>query len=108
MDSSNSGNHTALISLERQSLERHNISQPLYYDGGQGSEWAERSIQDYWKVLYKRRWTLAAVVIIVVAVTAIASFRMTPLYESVGRISINKENSEPLGFKDMPSNGSAD
>ncbi len=60
----------------------------------------EQAIGDYWRILLKRKWTVIATLVIVLTVTAIATLRMTPIYEAVGRISVNREGADLLGFKD--------
>ncbi len=60
----------------------------------------EQVIGDYWRILLKRKWTVLATLIIVLTVTAIVTLRMTPIYEAVGRISVNREGADLLGFKD--------
>ena len=47
-------------------------------------------------------------VVVIVALAAVAISRMTPMYDSVGRITINRENADTLGFKDTASNTAED
>ena len=68
----------------------------------------EPGLGDYWRILLKRRWTVLSTLIIVVSLVAIASFRMDPVYEGVGRIAIYRENTELLNFKDGGSTTSED
>jgi len=56
---------------------------------------------DYWHILLKRKWTILACVVIAGTVSAIVSFRMTPQYRAVGKIAINREINDQLGFKDL-------
>jgi capsular exopolysaccharide synthesis family protein len=67
----------------------------------------EPGFGDYWRILLKRRWTVLSAVVIVVTLVAIASFRMAPVYEAVGRIAIYPE-SNLLNFKDSNSASSED
>ena len=64
----------------------------------------ETTIRDYWVILTKRRWTIIAFAFVVLALTSIATFKTTPIYDAVGRIAINHENSDALPFKDNTSN----
>ena len=68
----------------------------------------EPNLGDYWRILLKRRWTVLSTLIIVVTLVAIASFRMAPVYEAVGRLAIYRENTELLNFKDVGSTTSED
>src|ERR1700693_2223542 len=64
----------------------------------------ETTIRDYWVILTKRRWTIIAFALVVLVLTTIATFKTTPIYDAVGRIAINHENSEALPFKNNTSN----
>ena len=68
----------------------------------------EPDLGDYWRILLKRRWTVLSTLIIVVTLVAIATFRMDPVYEGVGRIAIYRENTELLNFRDVGSTTSED
>ncbi len=61
-------------------------------------EQEEPSLKSYWLILQKRKWTVIACLVIVVTLAAIASFRQTPLYAGVTRLTIGRENPDPLGF----------
>ena len=60
----------------------------------------ESTLREYMRVLIKRKWMVAAVVLGIFMVVAIASLRQTPIYEAVGRIAINKADSNLITFKD--------
>ena len=62
----------------------------------------ETPIFEYLRTLQKRKWLVFASTIIVTVVVALGTLRMTPLYEAVGRVAINRENPDILGFKDNP------
>lgn len=53
----------------------------------------------YLKILNKRRWIVAATLILSVSLIAIVTLKAVPIYEAVGRIALNHENSDVLGFK---------
>lgn len=53
-----------------------------------------------WHVVLKHRWVIVATAIIVTVLTALYTFHLTPLYEAVGRIAINRESGDVLGFKE--------
>lgn len=65
----------------------------------------EFTIWDYWRVLLKRKGAIIGTLAIVVTLVGIATVRMTPIYEAVGRISVNRESQDMLGFKDAPPQG---
>ena len=54
----------------------------------------------YYNILVKRRWTVIACLIIVLTITAIVSFRTTPLYRSSSRLVVNGQDSSLLDFKE--------
>jgi succinoglycan biosynthesis transport protein ExoP len=58
----------------------------------------ESAIRDYLRVLLKRKWTVLACLFTVFSVVAIASLKMTPVYEASGSIAINKPDSSLGNF----------
>ena len=56
---------------------------------------------DYWRVVVTRRWTILAVVLTVIAVTMIWSFKQTPAYSATSRIQIEREDPAILSFEDV-------
>ncbi|MBM4348600.1 MAG: polysaccharide biosynthesis tyrosine autokinase [Deltaproteobacteria bacterium] len=61
----------------------------------------EVNLRDYWKVVWKRRWTIMAFFLIVVITTTIATFTMKPIYRGTTSIQINKENPQIVDFKEI-------
>jgi capsular exopolysaccharide synthesis family protein len=55
---------------------------------------------DYWSILKKRKWILAAFLVIFTSLATLVTLRMTPIYDAVGRVAINRENPMNLGLKD--------
>ena len=55
---------------------------------------------DYWRLLLKRLWLILGVIAFALAAAIIVSLRTTPMYRAAGQITINKENPNPLGFKE--------
>jgi len=53
------------------------------------------------QVLYKRKWSVITFFVLVVSFVAGVSLLLKPQYEAVARIVFNRENTDPLGFKDM-------
>jgi len=52
--------------------------------------------------LVKRKWTVLACLIIIFSLVAIASLKMTPVYEASGSIAINKPDSGLVNFSNSP------
>jgi succinoglycan biosynthesis transport protein ExoP len=65
----------------------------------------ESALREYFRVLIKRKWTVIGCLTLIFGVVAIASFKMTPIYEAVGRIAINKPDSNLVNFKDPAGGG---
>src|SRR5258706_7671737 len=63
----------------------------------------ESALREYLRVLIKRKWIVLACAVGIFAAVAIASLRQTPVYEAIGRIAVNKADSNLITFKDsMP------
>ncbi len=65
----------------------------------------ESALREYFRVLIKRKWTVVGCLAAIFTIVAIASFKMTPIYEAVGRIAINKPDSNLVNFKDSGNGG---
>ena len=50
----------------------------------------EFHLRDYWYLLLKRRWVMAAVGVVTLSLTAVCSFVQTPLYKATSLIEINR------------------
>jgi polysaccharide biosynthesis transport protein len=57
---------------------------------------------EYFRILFKRKWVVLSCLLTIFSLVAIASLRMTPVYEAGGTIAINKPDST-LNFKDSAS-----
>ena len=60
--------------------------------------------ESFWNVLdmlQRRKFTVLGFFVMVVGLVAVASLVMKPKYEAVARIVLNRENTNPLGFKDL-------
>ncbi|MFZ0419969.1 MAG: polysaccharide biosynthesis tyrosine autokinase [Candidatus Sulfotelmatobacter sp.] len=62
----------------------------------------ESALGEYVRVLVKRKWTILACLIIIFSLVAIASLKMTPVYEASGSIAINKQDSGLVNFSNSP------
>jgi polysaccharide biosynthesis transport protein len=59
----------------------------------------DSGVGEYLRVLVKRKWIVLSCLVTIFAVVAIASLKMTPVYDASGSIAINKPDST-LNFKD--------
>src|SRR6266446_6201547 len=62
----------------------------------------ESALGEYIRVLMKRKWTVLACLFTIFSVVAIASLKMTPVYEASGSIAINKPDSGLVNFNNSP------
>jgi uncharacterized protein involved in exopolysaccharide biosynthesis len=62
----------------------------------------ESALGEYIRVLVKRKWTVLACLVTIFSVVAIASLKMTPVYEASGSIAINKPDSGLVNFNNSP------
>src|ERR1700687_4795260 len=60
----------------------------------------EFTLREYMRVLIKRKWMVIFVIAGIFMAVAIASLRQTPIYVAVGRIAVNKADSNLITFKD--------
>src|SRR5512137_674306 len=61
----------------------------------------EINLRDYLRVLFKRRWLIAAVVLIVVVSVTIETFRKTPLYRATAQVMIESENPKVVDIQEV-------
>lgn len=59
------------------------------------------SLSQLWHVLRKGRWTILVCMGVTVALALVVSFLMTPKYEAVSILEVNKENADMLGLDNM-------
>jgi succinoglycan biosynthesis transport protein ExoP len=64
----------------------------------------ESPLLHYWRILRKRRWTVAATLCIIFALTVIFTLKTTPLYQATSKVAIFPETPNVLGFKDGANN----
>jgi len=60
----------------------------------------ESTLREYMRVLIKRKWMVLACILGIFGATLVASLRQTPVYEAIGRIAVNKADSNVITFKD--------
>ena len=86
---------------ELPSQEDQRLHPSLEVSSSLPSDEAEFNLREYWKVIVKRRWTMVACLLIVVAISAVVTFTTKPLYRSTITIQINKENAQIVDFKEV-------
>jgi len=59
----------------------------------------EPAVMEYLRILYRRRWTVLAVIAASAALAMVYSLTTTPLYKAAGRIWVEKQDPNALGFK---------
>ena len=62
----------------------------------------ESALGEYVRVLLKRKWTIVTCLFTIFSVVALASLKMTPMYEASGTIEINKPDSGLVNFNNSP------
>jgi len=55
----------------------------------------------YWNIISKRRWTILSTAFIVTVLVAIASFKMTPIYEATVRLDIEADTLQIQSLNDF-------
>jgi len=58
-------------------------------------------LRAYWHVLAKRRWTILTATCVLVALMAIVSFKMQPVYEAIARVEVEAEAPEIQSLSDL-------
>src|SRR5260370_4014667 len=64
----------------------------------------ESPLLHYWLILKKRRWTVAATLGIIFALSVITTLNTTRLYQATSKVAIFPENPNVLGFKNLENN----
>lgn len=57
-------------------------------------------LREYVRILKKRKWVVISTWLIFATLAAVFTLHMTPVYDAMGGIAVNRENSQNLGFKD--------
>ena len=64
------------------------------------------SLLDYWRVIVKRRWIILSFTLAVLLITAIATWKATPIYRATINLQIDPEQQSVLPFKEALDPGS--
>ena len=61
---------------------------------------SQRSLVSYWHILARRRWTIVAVMAVLVTVVAIASFKKKPIYRATAAVEVDSETPQVQTLND--------
>ncbi len=64
------------------------------------------SLWDYWPILLRHKWLILSAVVVALGIGTVIAFSTTPIYESVGRIVINREGADTAGLKNSDAGAS--
>src|ERR1700678_3194521 len=92
-------NHSTVREMQPAGVDStRNLGPRIYPD----LNFQESVLGDYARVLVKRKWTILACLFTIFSAVAIASLKMTPVYEASGSIAINKPDSGLVNFNNSP------
>jgi capsular exopolysaccharide synthesis family protein len=88
------GQHTEAsreaVLYNRLAAAREPLMLPTLEEGAWGSE-RNVPLAAYWYVIFKHRWTIFSVTLVLTTVAAIVSFLMTPIYKATAHLEIEPE-----------------
>jgi capsular exopolysaccharide synthesis family protein len=67
----------------------------------------EAHLRDYWKILWQGRWTVLAVFLVIVGVTAVRTFLQVPVYRATATIEIQPQTKRLALGQDVSGMGAA-
>jgi succinoglycan biosynthesis transport protein ExoP len=92
-------NNPTVREIQSQGFDLSRPSAPRFYPDPTPHDSA---LGESYRVLVKRKWVVIIALVTIFSVVAIASFRMTPIYEAAGTIEINKPDTS-LAFQNSGS-----
>src|SRR5580704_16731843 len=92
-------NHSTIREMQSAAAEFGRTPGPRFYPELPAQE---STLGEYIRVLIKRKWTVLACLVTIFSVVAIASLKMTPIYEASGSIEINRPDSGLVNFSNSP------
>ncbi len=69
--------------------------------GGMDPTTSSLPLRDYLRILQKNRWMIAAVMVVMVTIVAITSYRTKPVFQSTTRLEINGETPDMTNLREM-------
>jgi polysaccharide biosynthesis transport protein len=76
------------------------LGRPATYGNYPGVPPQESTLREYLRVLIKRKWTVLLCFVGIFTAIAVATLKMTPIYEAAGSIAVNKSDPGLVNFKD--------
>lgn len=67
----------------------------------------EAHLRDYWKIVWQGRWTVVAIFLLVVGVTAVWTFLQTPVYRATAVVEVQPQARQLTSGSDISGLGSA-
>ena len=61
------------------------------YDNNEQLPPKEINLLDYWRIIWKRRWLIVSIAVVVLAAAAVKTFTQTPIYTASGTLLIERE-----------------
>ena len=68
----------------------------------------EFHLLDYWRIILKHRWTIAAFFTVIVVVVTVGSFLAEPVYRASAQVLIERESPKVLGLPEVMSLNTSD
>jgi capsular exopolysaccharide synthesis family protein len=65
------------------------------------SVFREAHLRDYWKVVWQGRWTILAIFMVIVGITAVWTFLQTPIYRATATIEVQPQVQNLVGQRDV-------
>src|ERR1043165_7143909 len=61
----------------------------------------QHAVGKYISILLRRRWTILATMVIITTLVAIATFKMTPIYEATASVEVDSETPQIRSLNEM-------
>src|SRR5258708_16242585 len=90
----NAGEAEGLDRIDQPAFAAHQSVHPYFVE-------QESPLLHYWRILAKRRWTVAATLGIIFVLSLIATLNATRLYQATSNVAIFPETPNVLGFKGL-------
>ncbi len=68
---------------------------------GHGPDHDRFSLRDYWHVLVRRKWSMALFLALILTVTAVGTYWVTPVYRATLTLQIEREYAKVVQFQDV-------
>ena len=61
----------------------------------------EIHLLDYWRTIWRGRWTVSSIFVVIVTLVAIATFTQTPVYRARATVEINPQSQKVAPVADV-------